>query len=373
MSRGLPVDFGVDKRFVFDILTSDISTAESILDLIDNSIDAARRDIGRASGLGAVGSLPESYQGYYVDLTINADRIEIRDNCSGIEPNLLATKAFRLGARFEQSFSIGMYGVGLIRAFWKLGAEGYLLTDTGAQAYELKFSKSVLNETDIVDATERQSSGQKVNHFRVENLTAETVMDSADERWIAFLEQRVRTVLGICIRKGLVVRLNGKVIQPFGPEIRKDIPELRFEKPFVTSEGVDVWIEVGVHPNYRFVGESGHSAENNKKITKELGWYVVCNDRIVLVHDLSEKVGWKNVWHSEYNGFVGWVHFKSRDARLLPWDSTKSDISLEKRSQREVAPLLRQMADSYRQANRNYRYSSGLTGCGKRLVWLGPL
>lgn len=349
------VDFGIERQYVFDILTSDISVADCLLDLIDNSVDAARRDIGVKAGQSG---LPDSYAGYEVSLHLSTDGVEIIDNCQGMEEHLLASKAFRLGARHVQQFSIGIYGVGLIRAFWKLGDEGELLTDTGSDAYKLSFSKKIIQSEDktIIPANGYPSGGNKLNHLIISSLTADAKLDIGDTEWIKYFKDKVRRVFGLCIRKGLSITVNGDRIPEFGPRIRTEIGELSNSRSLFTTDGVRVDIQVGVHEAYKFTGEEGHSAAKNGDITREFGWYVVCNDRIVLIADLSAKVGWSRVWHSEYNGFIGWVHFISDDAKLLPWDSSKTDISLEKRSQREVAPCLREFAEWYRQINRNYRY-----------------
>ncbi|MBF0334407.1 MAG: ATP-binding protein [Alphaproteobacteria bacterium] len=349
------VDFGIERQYVFDILTSDISVADCILDLIDNSIDAARRDIGLREG--AFG-LPTSYAAYEIAVRMSNDQIEIVDNCQGMEEHLLASKAFRLGARHAQQFSIGIYGVGLIRAFWKLGNEGALLTDTGSAAYKLSFSKKAIQTEDrpVIPATVHATSKSKLNHLIISSLTMDAKVDVGDTEWVQYFKDKVRRVFGLCIRKGLSITVNGDAIAEFGPKIRTEIEDLSNRRSLLTTDGVNVEIKVGVHENYRFTGEPGHSAVKNGDITREFGWYVVCNDRIVLIADLSPKVGWSRVWHSEYNGFIGWVHFISDDAKLLPWDSSKTDISLEKRSQREVAPCLQEFAEWYRKTNRNYRY-----------------
>ena len=69
------------KEFFVSMLTRDISIEDCILDLIDNSVDAAWESEG--------GSLPgiepsSRLDGYTVELTIRPDKFEIRDNCGGL-------------------------------------------------------------------------------------------------------------------------------------------------------------------------------------------------------------------------------------------------------------------------------------------------
>src|SRR5205814_5680134 len=62
------------------------------------------------------------------------------------------------------------------------------------------------------------------------------------------------------------------------------------------------------------------------------GWFVACNDRIVLAGDKTNKTVWGNeitklpTWHPQYNGFMGLVKFSSADPSLLPWTTTKQDV-----------------------------------------------
>lgn len=354
--KTVDVDFGMEREYVFSILTADISITDSILDLIDNSIDAARKHISRTTGKKSH-ALPDTYDGYRIDITVSRDHIEIVDNCFGIEEHLLTRKAFRLGARSNEDFSIGIYGVGLVRAFWKLANSGELITDTGDKAYRLRFSKQDVLKDDApkIPAAVLASDGGPETRLVLGNLTESAAHFVSDEERLEFLKARISQVYGLCIRKKLKITVNEDPIPEFGPRLRADVEKMRGSYIYRTQDGVDVEIQTGVHQDYLFSSELGHSAEHNRKLTDEFGWYVVCNDRIVLIADRSRKVGWTETWHSEYNGFLGWVFFKCADAEKLPWDSTKTDISLEKQSQIETAPRLKEYARLYRTTNRNSR------------------
>ncbi|WP_421781755.1 ATP-binding protein [Kiloniella litopenaei] len=379
MVEQIPVDFGMERKYVFNALTSDISTIDSILDLIDNSIDAARRDIS-SKGQALTNGLPTSYEGYEIKLALDEDSITISDNCRGMETDLLKSTVFRLGARHNQSFSIGIYGVGLIRAFWKLGNRGHLITDNGAEAFSLSFTKKDLDENETtLNAVRENTSGRKFNIFKIDQLTLDGVYDFGDGGWNEKLIDRIRRVYGLCIRKGLKIWVGKYQIPEFGPRIRQDISDLRDTRNFVTVNGVSVEVAIGVHEDYTFKGESGWTQRKNREVIPECGWYVVCNDRIVLTADRSLKVGWSSTWHSEYNGILGWVYFTCTNADLLPWDSKKTDISLEKEAQRETAKILRELSNNYRSINRTYKYresknngkKNGKNGGGKSGSKLG--
>jgi hypothetical protein len=77
------------------------------------------------------------------------------------------------------------------------------------------------------------------------------------------------------------------------------------------------------------------------------GWFVLCNDRVVLAADKSERTGWGTPglarWHAQYNGFVGVARFQAANPALLPWDTTKRDVELSDPIFRRA---LRRMKDS---------------------------
>ncbi|PHK27312.1 hypothetical protein VF13_41695, partial [Nostoc linckia z16] len=73
------------KTFFIEMITRDISIRDAILDLLDNSIDGANR------------INPESYSNLYVEITINKDSFEVKDNCGGFSLETAKKYAFRFG------------------------------------------------------------------------------------------------------------------------------------------------------------------------------------------------------------------------------------------------------------------------------------
>ena len=107
------VNASPEKRFFISMLVKDIELLPAIIDLVDNSVDAARSIRGS-----------DRYDGLSIDLTITSGRFEIQDNCGGMEADLARTYAFRFGR--PRDFipipsSVGQFGVGMKRALFKLG------------------------------------------------------------------------------------------------------------------------------------------------------------------------------------------------------------------------------------------------------------
>ena len=60
------------------------------------------------------------------------------------------------------------------------------------------------------------------------------------------------------------------------------------------------------------------------------GWFVVCNDRVVMAADKTDRSVWGHGdfprWHPQFRGFMGIVYFDAQDQRNLPWTTTKRDV-----------------------------------------------
>ena len=130
------------KRFFIYMLVKDIELIPSVVDLVDNSVDAARirlearLDTGPAGGRtgDATGNPPtgdatpenRDLTGYWVKLVAGPDRFEISDNCGGLPLDMAERYAFRFGRPEDfpgSPLAVGQFGVGMKRALFKLGTQ----------------------------------------------------------------------------------------------------------------------------------------------------------------------------------------------------------------------------------------------------------
>src|SRR5215469_15296234 len=109
------------KEFFVRMITQDISLEDCILDLIDNSVDGAWRCEGsQPVGLAETADLTK----YKITITARPDYFRIEDNCGGMSLHDAANHAFTFGRRKgdeHTDYSIGVYGIGMKRAVFKLG------------------------------------------------------------------------------------------------------------------------------------------------------------------------------------------------------------------------------------------------------------
>lgn len=345
----------VDPHYLQSTLTKDITPSEALFDLIDNSIDAARRCLD--SSAVDLYELPEDYHGFVVRLHMGRNRVYLSDNCGGIEEGELASRVFVTGKPSHQPYGIGGFGIGLKRALFRLGTKYALKSDTGAgTATGMSFTRADL-ATVSSDLTARRlptlgrarfviavsDFGSGVEH----HLTA--ALDSGD------LAESLSRRYGIFISKGLRIVLNGVGVPAFMPMIRDDGLVAVQATNLVAENGVSIYIDAGMHALTKLPGEAGYSAAIAKTLTDQYGWYFVCNDRIVSVASHEPKLGWTTKWHQEYYGFLGWVRFVAKNPEDLPWDTKKALIDPNSLSFRAIAARLQEFAEQFKADNKRAR------------------
>ena len=99
------------KDFFIRMITKDISLIDCILDLLDNSIDGARRLVAQDNG---------DLSKFIVSIDLDSENFIIRDNCGGISLSDAIDYAFHFGrrkdAKQDESGGIGLYGIGMKHA-----------------------------------------------------------------------------------------------------------------------------------------------------------------------------------------------------------------------------------------------------------------
>ena len=117
--RGDTVDASPTKAFFVNMITRDITLEDTILDLIDNSVDAAWHSEG-GRGMELADSVDLS--AYQISIFASPERFSIRDNCGGMTLDDAVEHAFSFGRRASQEleeYSIGVYGIGMKRAVFQ--------------------------------------------------------------------------------------------------------------------------------------------------------------------------------------------------------------------------------------------------------------
>jgi hypothetical protein len=337
------------------MITKDILLEDCILDLIDNSVDGAWRTEGsRPMGLSEGADLSK----YSIDITISPTSFQILDNCGGMTLDDAIDHAFSFGRQATQSnedYSIGVYGIGMKRAVFKLGSSIKIrstFTDNNQQRvpFAVPIDVATWAAKDTLPWDFDIESDEPLEKDGVEiAVSALTPAASRAFESPSFLQNLRRTIgrdYTLHMNRGLKISINGKPVPGTQIELRtsEDFAPLRAEYKDET-EGMEVSVEViggmRASPPDSLEPDEQASSEN------PYGWYVGCNGRIVLAADKSTVSGWGMdgwpIWHPQYAGFVGLVLFTAANPAALPLTTTKRNIDTASDVYRRARPRMRDL------------------------------
>lgn len=324
------------KGFFINMLTRDIRLDRAIIDLIDNSIDGAKNL-----------KEDENYEGLKVNLILNEKCFEISDNCGGFPLDVAINYAFRFGrpddpkAEFVKH-SIGRFGVGMKRSLFKMGKHFIVESKCKNDHFliEINVDDWIKEEAwtfTYLEKNEIPKNKSKLNGIDGTVITVDKLYESVqtDFKSTEFknkLKKEVGLAVSYSILKNLEIKVNNDIIE------RTDINFLEKSglKPLrIKKEFNDVNVQI-----YAGVGDYSPT---------KAGWYVFCNDRLVLKADKSYTTGWKEnqfddgsviKYHNDYAMFRGAVFFDSDDSSQLPMTTTKTGIDSDHPIFKSCRPIM---------------------------------
>ena len=335
------------KAFFVNMITRDITFEDCILDLIDNSVDgASRSEHNPRINLDSDVNLSK----YEISIVASADKFSIKDNCGGMTLDDAAEHAFSFGRRTDEkhdAYSIGVYGIGMKRAAFKLGREVLVRStyeDDGTKhafAVPIHVDDWLKSDDPPWDFHMEQANAWEENGVEivVQRLTKEAQTSLENPEFVENLRRVIARDYLLYLRQGLRISVNDRPVQNILIELRKSdefVPMREsYEDEVEDDDGltlddrrVSVDIVAGmaatppenVEPDEQFDGE------------RRFGWYVACNGRIVLASDKSAVSGWGTSnwpqWHRQYSGFIGMVLLTASNAAALPLTTTKRSVDV---------------------------------------------
>lgn len=326
------------KRFFLEMFTRDIALDECILDLIDNSIDGLLRShhpklsthslMQRPVLTGRrLGGLP------VIEITFDHRTFVMTDTCGGIALRDAEDDIFNFGYSHDrpaQTGRLGVYGVGLKRALFKIGRHVRMSSRTTQSGFELDLDVEAWAARDAslddwrfpiqpLPGT-KDGGGTRIE---VSDLRPEVAMrfkESAFGRKMA--DQVARTYL-LFLNRLVRVRLNGVWVEPFANPLGVS-KEISLASDSFEEDGVSIRLFAGLAARD---GKEEWNAET-------AGWYVFCRGRAVAVADKSGMTGWGPggvlpQFQPKFRGFVGLAFFDADDPLKLPWTTTKRGLNQE--------------------------------------------
>jgi len=319
-----PAKADPSKAFFVDMLTKDIALSVCILDLIDNSIHSliAESNIDVSEHLIA-GTRAQRLKGN-IDLRFSSTKFDVKDNCGGVSISDARNQIFLFGNPAEDGHQagLGVYGIGMKRAFFKIGQMIAFQSHTPHEELRIDIDVAAWRKDDkdwsfpFRYARQKKSSsgGTDIEVTKLYPVVSEQFSSKAFK---TILEDRISRAYALFLKAGLQIRVNGEKAEPDFPELAES-KNLSIVRKLIKKDDVEILIMAGLSPQ----------ADKTPR-----GWYVFCNGRLVLDADKTEKTGWgfdsHPAFHSKFNHFLGYVYFRSKNVRSLPWTTTKDGIDRE--------------------------------------------
>jgi len=329
------------KRFFVSMLTRDIDLPDAILDLLDNCVDGVLRSTKNKASARS----DKPYAGYWARIVFNEKKFQISDNCGGIPYRLAKDYAFMMGRPLDEGDSdiptVGMYGIGMKRAIFKMGTSSRVISQTTSDAFEVTISNKWMGDDKDWDLPLKfikqpmKHSGVVLN---VEDLH-KSVSTSFAKNGSSFEHEFITMVsqhYGFIINKGFKVFVNDKAVEPQPMTLlwtkRESAPEGKRLAPYLYTadiDGVDIRLAVGFYD--QMLNDSELEEEQVSKRTKDdAGWTIICNDRVVVHNNKTRITGWGEAgvpsFHNQFIGISGIVYFQSNEAWKLPITTTKRGV-----------------------------------------------
>ena len=341
------------KEFFIFMLTRDIPLSRAILDLVDNAVDGAR-SLRPAS----------DFLGLWVRLELSRDGFKIVDNCGGIAVNIARDYAFRFG-RPEYvpptPGSVGQFGVGMKRTFFKLGRHFKVTSVTSSSRFVTDIdvdkwmapSDKQSNQTETPDSWHFEFESVEENvqppiseeevgtTILIDNLYPAVADAFALENFVDRLRQEMTLAHSLSVQKGLAISVNSIPLQHSANTL------------FISDKIKPAYVEK-VYERRVLDGKDGPPVKVKllagvaEKSLHEGGWYIFCNGRLVLRADQSSSTIWGPAYvgrnyHHSLASFRGYAFFDSDNPALLPWTTTKTGIDTDsvvyKQVQREMIEI----------------------------------
>ncbi|MDD8026409.1 MAG: ATP-binding protein [Acidobacteriota bacterium] len=312
------------KTFFIDMLTRDIGITESILDLIDNSIHS----LIRKKNIDVMPIITGGYQRKIskdnsIQIKIDDSKFSILDTCGGISRESARNGVFLFGRSEKErgKLGLGLYGVGMKRAFFKLGKLIKIISKVDHNIFQItinvdkwKNSKSwsfAFDPDPSIDTLDQFGTMIEIKKLNPQISKLFNIPSIIKE-----ISDRVAEAYMLFIKNGLHITINGETVESEFPSFA--VKRITPARKTLHVDRVKISIIAGLAP---LESRTPH------------GWYVFCNGRMILNHDQTRFTGWGTdrfpQFHSKYNHFIGQVYFSSTFLDRLPWDTTKSRLVTE--------------------------------------------
>ena len=352
------------KEFFVRMLTRDIELGDAILDLLDNCLDGILRTVEKDS------DSDRPYAGFRAVLNMSPEEFVIEDNCGGIPLETAKKYAFAMGrppdAADDTRATIGMYGIGMKRAIFKLGMNAIVESWFGDEdGFYVEFTPEWMStdsweDLPVFGLGYAQRPADRGTRITVLELGEEARSYFADARKIEEFRVTVSRHYALILAKGFEVVIktpdqeDAEAIKPMSFELLKSEADWSDEglHPYAVQgmiDGVSVEIYAGLYRRLLSQQEI-ETEEDGRAISDDAGWTVACNDRVVIWKDKTRLTGWgeANVpnYHGQFIPITGIVLLRADHPRRLPLTTTKRGIDAASNVFLEAKDFMREATKS---------------------------
>jgi hypothetical protein len=310
------IDATPTKEYFIQTITKDVQLIDSILDLIDNSIDSYIEN-----------NLKERHK---IMISFEKNKFKIEDNCGGIKKNNIYDKVFRFGLPTEnRGKTIGVFGIGMKRAVFKMGKNILIESDDGEDNYSVRIDEKWLGDEKnwyLEFESESKTKGKEFTRIQITNLYDNISNEFYNPKFQNILMNRIKDTYSIFIEDNVSIYVNNNEVDHY------DFTFLCNDKNFIPLYRIKNYNGVKLE---LFAGFTPLEKTNNEKM---FGWWIFCNNRLVIKNNTTEKTGWagynddeRRYHYPEDDRFLGLAFFSSNNSISLPWHTTKEDIQEDSR------------------------------------------
>jgi len=333
------------KELFIYMLTRDVGLENAIIDLIDNSVDGALSN-----------SLNDDLSNFKIEITINKDYFLIEDNCGGIPIHIAREYAFKFGRPkdiIKQVGDVGQFGIGMKRTIFKLGNN--VLIESKAIDSEFNLDLDIIKWTedptnwsfdlDVISENTNISLNETFTKVKIYNLHESISESFSQGNFIGKLKTEIEEAHAYNLAKGLKILINTDNLEYHIPTLKSNDEIQMLSKTLYYYQNTDKEIKVRM-----FAGL-------NDRELNEAGWYIYCNNRLLVSANKNMLTGWgangERKFHHDYAFFKGYVFFESKNGDVLPWNTTKDGINFNSdvyqnvllHMQTEMKPILSLLKD----------------------------
>jgi hypothetical protein len=329
------------KRFFISVLIKDISLLDAVVELVDNSVDSAR-------GSG-------NLVGVHIEIGYGNGMFSIRDNAAGISIQQATNYAFRFGRADgapPTPGAVGEFGVGMKRAFFKIGRYFTVVSNTVTDHFSLHVDVDDWEREDdgnpnswnfaFDESGDNTQSAQTGTQIEVRKLHEYTAEEFGSATFLAQLVKALKERHEENLSRGLQITVNNASVQAESATLFSSAAI----KPIVKAIDLEISGKLVKVKLFAGIGEES---------LVDAGWYVYCNGRQIEHAEKTEKTGWNSAIdgdktpkpHWQFRRFRGYIFFDSAFPDVLPWNTTKTGLDTEapayRRVKSEIAGALRQV------------------------------